>query len=113
MQQIESQLESDAGQPCIRFLNLAQSRDKRRLDSGDYHLIPDENGQDYRHLGNILELLGFFRRTKYSDGLCEDDEEYTKLSVRDVVNISLTYNCPVKTRTVLEYADLIAQGCEN
>ena len=45
----------------------------------------------------------------------DDDEEEVanKLTVSDVVEISLALNCPVKTKTVLKYAELIARQCRN
>ena len=41
------------------------------------------------------------------------DWEADKLTVKEVVEISLALSCPVKTKTVLKYAELMARQCES
>ena len=44
---------------------------------------------------------------------CDLEDGSGKLTVKEVVEISLALNCPVKSKTVLKYAELMARQCES
>jgi len=115
MKHIETELESDEGQSCVTFKNTEFSNKKNK----DFELLTYNEGRDFRQLDQLLSLLGFIRDpdvgvSGYDEGGYDeggDDCDTGELSVLDVVEIALAYRCPVKTRTLLAYADLTRDQC--
>jgi len=107
MRHIESELQSDDGSYCVRFINYDKSQNKNKK----YELFIAEKDADFKQLKNqTLSLLGIGR---YCDEDNDEEEVDHKLTVRDVVEISLALNCPVKTKTVMKYAELVARQCKS
>jgi len=110
MRNIESQLQSDDGSYCVRFIDHLKSKNENKK----YELfIAEKDVVDFKQLKNqTLSLLGIGRYCDEDDDVDEEEEAY-KLTVSDVVEISLALNCPVKTMTVLKYAELMARQCKS
>jgi len=107
MRHIESELQSDEGSYCVRFIDYDKSPNKNKK----YELFIAEKDDGFKQLKNqSLSLLGVGRYCNEDD---DEEEVANKLTVSDVVEISLALNCPVKTKTVLKYAELIARQCRN